>query len=72
MIITIKPKSKKEQTRIKAILKATEIEFVEEIHDEDWWDEISEAEKESIELGLKDIEEDRMVSESDFLKTYGR
>jgi predicted transcriptional regulator len=27
----------------------------------DWWDEISDHEKEMIELGLKDIEEGRVV-----------
>lgn len=38
----------------------------------DWWDEISDAEKESIEEGLKDIEEGRVISHEDFLKSYGR
>jgi len=38
----------------------------------DWWDEISDAEKESIEKGLKDIEEGRVISHEDFLKSYGR
>ena len=36
MTITIKPKNKKEQARIKAILKATEIDFVEDIQDDDF------------------------------------
>ncbi len=72
MTITIKPKNKKEQARIKAILKATEIDFVEDIQDDDWWNEVSDAERESIELGLKDIEEGRIISNEDFLKSYGR
>jgi len=47
MTITINPKNKKELAKIKAILKAAEIDFVEEINDEDdWWNKISDAEKE--------------------------
>lgn len=38
----------------------------------DWWDEISDAEKELIEEGLKDIEAGRVISHKDFLKSYGR
>lgn len=38
----------------------------------DWWDEISKAEKESIEKGLKDIDEGRVVSHEVFMKSYGR
>lgn len=38
----------------------------------DWWDEISDAEKDSIEKGLKDADEGRVVSHEDFLKSYGR
>lgn len=38
----------------------------------DWWDEISDAEKELIEEGLKDIEAGRVISHEDFLKSYGR
>lgn len=38
----------------------------------DWWDEISEAEKKLIEEGEKDIEEGRVISHEDFLKSYGR
>lgn len=72
MTITINPKNKKELARIKAILKAVEIDFVEEIHEDDWWNEISDAEKELIELGIKDFEEGKVVSHEDFLKSYGR
>ena len=38
----------------------------------DWWDEISDAEKDLIEEGLKDIEAGRVISHEDFLKSYGR
>jgi len=72
MTITINPKNKKELARIKAILKAVEIDFVEEIHDDDWWNKISEAEKELIEEGIKDFEKGNVVSHEDFLKSYGR
>ncbi|MCI3939378.1 hypothetical protein MQX03_19575 [Chryseobacterium aahli] len=72
MTITINPKNKKELAKIKAILKAVEIDFVEESHDEDWWNEISDTEKELIELGIKDFEEGNVVSHEDFLKSYGR
>jgi len=72
MTITINPKNKKELARIKAILKAVEIDFVEEIDEDDWWNEISDAEKELIELGIKDFEEGKVVSHEDFLKSYGR
>ncbi len=70
MTITINPKNKKELAKIKAILKAVEIDFVEEIPEEDWYDELSDAEKKSIELGLKDIEEGRVVAHSEVKKLY--
>ena len=70
MTITINPKNKKELAKIKAILKAVEIDFVEESLDEDWYDELSDAEKKSIELGLKDIEEGRVVAHSEVKKLY--
>ncbi|CAD7806051.1 hypothetical protein CHRY9390_01456 [Chryseobacterium aquaeductus] len=72
MTITINPKNKKELAKIKAILKAVEIDFVEEIHNDDWWNKISEAEKELIEEGIKDFEKGNVVSHEDFLKSYGR
>ncbi|AYN00840.1 DUF2683 family protein [Chryseobacterium sp. 3008163] len=70
MTITINPKNKKELAKIKAILRAVEIDFVEEIPDEDWYDELSDAEKKSIELGLEDIEEGRVVAHSEVKKLY--
>ncbi|MBD8083040.1 hypothetical protein [Chryseobacterium caseinilyticum] len=72
MTITINPKNDKELAKIKSILKAEEIDFVEEINDEDWWNEISDAERESIELGLKDAKDGLVVSHEDFLKSYGK
>lgn len=36
----------------------------------DWWNEISDAEKESIEKGLKDIEENRVFTHADVRKKY--
>ncbi|MCG2779961.1 MAG: hypothetical protein L6264_03360 [Weeksellaceae bacterium] len=36
----------------------------------DWWDELSEAEKESIEKGLKDLDEGKTVSHSEVKKLY--
>jgi predicted transcriptional regulator len=70
MTITINPKNKKELAKIKAILKAVEIDFVEENSEEDWYDELSDAEKKSIELGLKDIEGGRVVAHSEVKKIY--
>lgn len=70
MTITINPKNKQELAKIKAILKAEEIDFVEEIDDKDWWNKISDAEKESIELGLKDIRNGKVVAHSEVKKLY--
>ncbi len=36
----------------------------------DWWDEISEAEKASIEKGLEDIKAGRVVNHSEVKKIY--
>lgn len=49
---------------------AVEFDFVEESPEEDWYDELSDAEKKSIELGLKDIEEGRVVAHSEVKKLY--
>ena len=34
----------------------------------DWWDQLSESDKKNIELGLKDLEEGKVVSSEDFWK----
>ena len=36
----------------------------------DWWDEISQAERNSIERGLKDIENNRVFDHSEVIKKY--
>lgn len=36
----------------------------------DWWNKISEAERKSIEKGLKDIEENRVFDHSEVRKKY--
>ena len=72
MTITIKPKSKKELAKIKAVLVAEKIDFVEEIRDEDWWNELSDYQKKMIEEGEKDFEEGRIVSHEELMKSFGR
>jgi len=44
----------------------------EHIESEDWWNELSKEEKESIERGLKDIEEGRIHSHESVRKIYGK
>lgn len=44
----------------------------EHIDSEDWWNELSKEEKESIERGLKDIEEGRIHSHESVQKIYGK
>ena len=39
---------------------------------DDWWDTISEAEKESIDRGLKDIGEEKTIPHSEVKKKYGK
>lgn len=38
----------------------------------DWWDQISDDEKQLIQEGLKDIEDGRVISHEDFLKSFNR
>jgi predicted transcriptional regulator len=38
----------------------------------DWWETLSDFEKESIDEGIKDIEEGRTIPHTEFLKKYGR
>lgn len=70
MKITIKPKSEKDQARIKAILKATDIDFLEDVQDENLWNKISDEEKKSIELGLNDAEDGKFKPHSEVKKLY--
>ena len=44
----------------------------EHIESEDWWNELSKEEKESIERGLKDFEEGRIHSHESVRKIYGK
>ncbi|AZI33593.1 DUF2683 family protein [Kaistella carnis] len=43
MTITIKPKNKKESEKIKAILKAIEVDFVEDTYDKDFVKKIQKS-----------------------------
>ena len=43
MTITIKPKNKKESEKIKAILKAIEVDFVEDTYDKDFVEKIQKS-----------------------------
>ena len=70
MTITVNPKNKKQLEQVKTFLKAIEVDFVEEHKDNDWWNEISDAEKNSIEMGLKDAEEGKVVPHSEVKKLY--
>ena len=72
MTITIKPKNKKESEKVKAILKAIEVDFIEDSVENDWWNELSDSEKNSIEMGLKDVEEGRVISHEEVIKSFGR
>lgn len=40
----------------------------EETKDEDWWDELSSAEKEGIQKGLQDIEDGNTISHEKVMK----
>ena len=66
------PKSKKELAKIKAVLKAEKIDFVEEIHDEDWWNEISDAEKKSLEKGIEQADAGKLNPHSKARAIYGK
>lgn len=58
---------------IKVIINTEDVTFLQKVKDFfkkqnatlDWWDEISDHEKEMIELGLKDIEEGNVVTHED-------
>ena len=47
--------------------------FVANLSDNtDWWETISEAERESIDRGLKDIEAGRTIPHDEVMKKYGQ
>lgn len=70
MTITVNPKNKKQLEQVKTILKAIDVDFVEEQIENDWFKELSEAEKNSIEMGLKDSSEGKFVPHSEAKKLY--
>ncbi len=52
----------------------SKLRSIQEDHIEsgDWWSELNQEEKESIERGLKDIEEGRVHSNETVQKIYGK
>ena len=38
--------------------------------EQDWWEELNDAEKESIEKGLKDADEGKLIAHSEVKKKY--
>ena len=45
---------------------------MEDTVETDWWNELSDSEKNSIEMGLKDVEEGRVISHEEVMKSFGR
>ncbi|MFC6269651.1 hypothetical protein [Frigoriflavimonas asaccharolytica] len=72
MTITINPKDEQESEKVKAYLVTNEVEFVENEFENDWWDEIADAEKLSIERGLEDSREGKTKPHSEARKVYGK
>lgn len=60
MTITINPKNKKESEKIKAILKAIEVDFIEETYDKEFVKKILESKQEikegkTVKVALEDL-----------------
>ncbi len=72
MTITINPKNKQESEKIITYLKTNEVEFFENEFENDWWDEISDAEKLSIERGLEDIKNGNTIPHEEVMKLFAR
>jgi len=70
MTITVNPKNKKQLEQVKTILKAIDVDFVEDQIENDWFNALSEEEKNSIEMGLKDSSEGKVVSHSEAKNLY--
>lgn len=70
MTITVNPKNKKQLEQVKTILKAIDVDFVEEQIENDWFKELSEAEKNSIEMGLKNSTGGKVIPHSEAKKLY--
>ena len=46
--------------------------MLEEDQNDDWWDEISDGQKESIQRGLNDMEKGNVTLHADMVKMYSR
>lgn len=61
---------------IRWLTSVNDVSIIEKIksfrlkNSKDWWDEISEAEKQAIEQGLKDAEEGKLIPHDDVKKKY--
>ena len=60
MTITINPKNEKESEKIKAILKAIEVDFIEDTYDKDFVKKILESKQEikegkTVKVALEDL-----------------
>ena len=59
---------------IEWLLSLKELNFFKENVSEknDWWETLSDFEKQSIDQGIKDIEEGKTLPHSEVMKKYGR
>ena len=61
---------------IQWLISVNDVSIIEKIKSfrlkssKDWWDEISEAEKQAIEQGLKDAEEGKLIPHNEVKKKY--
>ena len=61
---------------IQWLISVNDVSIIEKIKSfrlkssKDWWDEISEAEKQAIEQGLKDAEEGKLIPHNELKKKY--
>jgi len=60
MTITINPKNKKELTKIKAVLKAIEVDFIEEPYDKNFVEKIHKSRQEIMKGDTKKITLDEL------------
>lgn len=49
-----------------------QIEDIKRYSDKDFWDDLSEAEKESIRLGREDAKKGNLISQSEAKRRYGK
>ena len=69
-MITVNPKDKKELEKVIVFLEKNEVEFHESFLEDDENIAISDAEKKSIEVGLKDAEQGKFKAHSEVKKLY--